>query len=124
MSRRQKREQFGYDLRSGRYWVFACFTAEALQKCVEMLGELLHPCGADPRPLKTARWEAGELLPMVDACCTVLVAKTDLPREALWPALRQHFGYENPSPDSDVFTLGISEAQDDLLGAFEAGDLG
>jgi hypothetical protein len=122
MSRRQKREQFVYDLETGRYWVFVCCTAETLQKCGEMLEELLYARGTERRRLKIARWEAGELLPPLNACCSFLVRKTDLPREALWPALRQHLGYENPN--GDVFTLGISEAQEARLTAIlEAQDL-
>jgi hypothetical protein len=119
MSRRQKLEQFAYDVRSERYWTFACFTAESVHKCADMLDELLPPRCADRPGVKTVKWRAGELFPVIDACCTVLVPKADLSHDELWPALRQYFGYEVPDPDSVVFTLGIRTAQDDLLTALD-----
>jgi hypothetical protein len=119
MSRRQKLQQFTYDVRSERYWTFICFTPKALQQCVKMLAAMLPPRSVDDISVKAAEWRAGELFPAIDACCTILVPKTDLSHDALWPALRQHFGYENPDHDAVVFTLGIRTAQDDLLTALD-----
>jgi hypothetical protein len=55
-----------------------------------------------------------------DACTGFLIPKKEIALQPMHAALRQHMGYENLSPSSDLFTLGIDMRDDDELTRREA----
>jgi hypothetical protein len=117
MSRKDRRDrkarQMMREFLDGSHWSFLCFTPERAEKAMVMLCELIVETG---QTLSIGRvyfppgtlWNGRE-------CNAMFVPKAQLAGSTLARGLRKHFGYENPEPESDVFTLGVTPEEDAAL---------
>ena len=90
-----------HDYTDGLHWVFFTFTRPRSEALFLMLTEAAGDVAG-----KFFHFPAGTPLFDGKECFAWFVPKARLPAAALARGLRKHFGYENPDPHNDVFTLG------------------
>jgi hypothetical protein len=100
-------------LLDGSHWSLLCFTPERAERLQVMLYEI-NVARGEALPITHIYFPPGVLW-NGQQCNAVFIRKSDLDGRTLVAGLRQHFGYEYPEPQSDLFTLGVTEEDDALL---------
>ena len=101
------------DYAKGTHWVFLCYTKERFDRLCKVVAEQVL-ARDESVPVESGQLPAG-FLGAQDPGVLVAVPKSAWGQDDLHAALREHFGYEQPDPRSDLFTLGIAAEDDEKL---------
>jgi hypothetical protein len=89
---------------NGQSWVFLVFTRDRYEKFQRLFAQLI---ARSDKAVRISRTTLPPGLLCEEGCEAYSVPKADADRATVARLLREHFGYENPSKGSDIFTLGV-----------------